>query len=180
MGINVTMLKGICFLTMGAIALDALAGTSEQNYLCKTQETLLFGCDSGPKMISVCASRDFSATTGYVQYRFGTPGKIELSYPEKPSPPKGHFWLSSTAYSGGGVAHLRFTNHGVTYAVFDRMVRTNFTPGEPNDPEMSEGVVVRPQGKKATRRLCTYSEGGIREQAYTTIEREDFDDSLIP
>lgn len=28
-------------------------------------------------------------------------------------------------------------------------------------------------------RLCTYSEGGIREQPYTTIERKDFDDSLV-
>ena len=180
MGLKVTMLKGLCFLTMGAIALDALAGTSEQRFLCSTEETLLFGCDSGPKMISVCASPGFSATTGYVQYRFGTPGKIELSYPEKLSPPNGHFWLSSTGYSGGAEAHLRFTNHGVTYAVFDRTVRTNFTPGEPNDPEFSEGIVVRLPGKKATSRLCTYSEGGIREQAYTTIEREDFDDSLVP
>ncbi len=180
MGIQVTILKGVCILTMGAIALDAFAGTSQPSYLCKAQETLLFGCDSGPKMISVCASQGFSATTGYVQYRFGTPGNIELSYPEKLSPPNGHFWLSSTGYSGGGEAHLRFVNHGVTYAVFDRMVRTNFTPGEPNDPDMSEGIVVRPQGKKATTRLCTHSEGGIRAQAYTTIEREDFDDNLVP
>jgi len=180
MGIKVATLKGICLLTMAATGFDALAGTSEQRYLCKAQETLLFGCDSGPKMISICASQGFSATTGYVQYRFGTPDKIELTYPETPSPPKGHFWLSSTSYSGGGEAHLRFTNHGVTYAVFDRMVRTNFTPGEPNDPEMSEGIVVRPQGKKATRRLCTSSEGGIRQQAYTTLEREDFDDNLVP
>ena len=81
MGIKVTLLKGLCFLTMSAIALDALAETSEQRFLCSTEETLLFGCDSGPKMISVCASPGFSATTGYVQYRFGTPGKIELSYP---------------------------------------------------------------------------------------------------
>lgn len=101
MGVQVTILKGVCILTMGAIALDAFAGTPEQSYLCKAQETLLFGCNAVSKMISVCASQGFSATTGYVQYRFGTPGNIELSYPEKLSPPNGHFWFSSTGYSGG-------------------------------------------------------------------------------
>jgi len=34
------------------------------------------------KIVSVCASKDITAEKGYLQYRFGLPGKIELEYPK--------------------------------------------------------------------------------------------------
>jgi hypothetical protein len=183
MQMKIAIRKTACVLNICATALvcaGALATETAPKYLCKPEETVLFGCESGKKMISVCASHGFSAETGYVQYRIGTPARIELSYPETLTPAKGHFWYSFTGYSGGAEAHLRFGNQGVTYVVFDRTVRTNFVPGEPNYPDMSEGVVVLQQGKKATKRLCTASRGGIYGEGYEGVEREDFDDGIVP
>jgi len=39
------------------------------------------GCSLGKKMVSVCASNDFSASSGYLQYRFGQKDTLELAFP---------------------------------------------------------------------------------------------------
>jgi hypothetical protein len=175
--------RGVCGLLLCSVALaggGVRAAEPKSRYLCKPEETVVFGCDSGGKMISVCGSPGFTGTTGYLQYRFGTPSKIELAYPETPAAAKGRFWFSHTDYSGGDEAHLRFVSNGVVYAVFDRMIRTNFIPGQPNNPAMSEGVAVRLPGKKATARLCRKSAGDLSDLSSTDIDQEDFDYDLVP
>ena len=172
--------RRLAALALSALCVGAAGADRPARYLCKADETILFGCMSGRKMISVCASRGFQSDTGYVQYRYGVPAKVELLWPESLQPAADHFWRSSVPYSGGGESHLRFVNQGVEYVLFDRTIRTNFTPGEPNDPDMTEGVVVRVPGHKPTARLCTDGAGGIRSEAYLGLEVEPFDDSKVP
>jgi hypothetical protein len=52
--------------------------------LCQPDEQVLFSCAVKLKdrIVSLCAAKDLSATKGYLQYRFGTSGKIELQFPE--------------------------------------------------------------------------------------------------
>jgi hypothetical protein len=169
----------IPFFVLSALLPVVCAAAS--SYLCKSNEQVIFGCMAGKKMISVCASPLFTPTTGYLQYRFGTPSKLELEYPEKPEPPKGHFWFSSTGYAGGGEARIRFVNQGSQYTVFARTVRTGFGSDGKHYPAFSAGVGIKARGQKDTTRLCTSDDGTIDATAYDHPEMmEQFNSDYAP
>lgn len=144
--------------------------------MCKAGEKEIFSCTTkAKKTASLCASADFSAKGGTLQYRFGTPAKVELQYPDTPQPAAGKFFFSSTMYSGGGEAHIRFANGGYDYILFDRTIRTNFK-GPTNDPAFSSGIVVRgPNGGKPSTRSCS-NDASIKSDAYEALPQEQFQD----
>src|SRR5215218_3085492 len=52
--------------------------------LCNADENIIFSCatrQSG-KIASLCSSKDLTKDRGYLQYRFGLRGKIELEFPQ--------------------------------------------------------------------------------------------------
>ena len=109
--------------------------------LCSAEEQAIFSCkvDNG-KRLAVCATAH-----GKAQYRYGeTTPELVLD---------GGEW-ASVGYSGGGEAQIAFANGAARYVVFSRMVRTNFAPGEPNYPKITDGVVVMDDGKVTAIRLC--------------------------
>lgn len=165
---------------MAILLISQVTLAEEPLYLCKADEEIIFGCEIKDKLISICASKKFSKTTGYTQYRFGTSEKIEFSYPASKKPPEGIFFLGSTGYSGGGANIVRFNNSGYEYLIFDSMIRTNFAPGEPNDPEFKAGIVTRHNGKVTSTRFCADNAASIRSAAFEVFEREDFDYEVIP
>jgi hypothetical protein len=63
---------------------------SGQTSFCSTTETVAFACRVGGKLVSVCASKDASSVSGYLQYRFGKPDAeepLELALPnDRPVP----------------------------------------------------------------------------------------------
>ncbi|WP_243369402.1 hypothetical protein [Microvirga solisilvae] len=81
---------------------------------CRSDEVTVFTCPVGKKTVSLCASPDRSFSSGSLQYRFGRIGAVELSYPEKPLPPREAF----TGGLFGGHSYVRFTNAGATYTVY--------------------------------------------------------------
>ena len=96
---------------------------------CSVQETPIFACKlTNGKRVAVCGSGEWLG-----HYRYGS-AKPELALDG------GRY--AYAMYSGGGESQIEFTNDGHRYIVFSRMVRTNFTPGEPNNPAMSDGVMV--------------------------------------
>ncbi|MHA6333091.1 hypothetical protein ACXYL9_05350 [Qipengyuania sp. CAU 1752] len=108
---------------------------------CSAEEQAIFSCkvDSG-KRLAVCATAN-----GKAQYRYGeTTPELVLD---------GGEW-ASVGYSGGGEAQIAFANGAARYVVFSRMVRTNFAPGEPNYPKITDGVMVMDDGKVTAIRLC--------------------------
>ncbi|WP_215796720.1 hypothetical protein [Rheinheimera oceanensis] len=148
--------------------------------LCSADEQVIFACEVKHKLLSVCASADVSHTSGYMQYRFGQPDKIELTYPATKVAPQGRFFLSSAGFSGGGANIIRFNNSGYEYLVFDLMRRTNFTPGEPHDAEFHAGIVTRRHGKITSTRSCDNNNASIRAVAFDVLETEEFDYNVIP
>lgn len=114
---------------------DAGEGT-----LCSASETSFFSCEIGTKRVSVCGNG-----TGAV-YRYGTPGKIELSATE--------LSYSREGFSGGGESQITATNADHSYTVFDRVVRTGFGPGG-NEPAFSSGLLVRRGGRLLSSRTCS-------------------------
>lgn len=100
---------------------------------CPSDETTAFTCRTGiDRRLSVCIEGNKAS------YRYrGDSGQLVLG--------GGRF--AQRAYSGGGEAQIKFSNGAWDYVVFSRMVRTNFEPGEPNNPAISDGVIVIEGGK---------------------------------
>lgn len=117
--------------------------------LCTINETPIFECSTGAKKVAVCAG----ATD--VQYRAGTPDKIDLSSPAGSA----GLSYSSQSYSGGGESQVRFVNGSYAYTVYSGVYRTSFGADEPNNPEFVSGVVVTKGGKLVSNRKCVLPAG---------------------
>jgi hypothetical protein len=120
--------------------------------LCAVDEVVIFHCGIGRKMVSVCGDR---TATPHASYRFGTPGNIELAYP---GPGQSGLTYAREMYSGGGALQIRFSNGGNDYAVYSRTVRTGFNGR--NNPQFSDGVMVRRGGRLISNRACTTQVSG--------------------
>jgi hypothetical protein len=106
---------GLLLLTTG----QALAATSTQ---CTTDERVIFSCATGNKIVSVCASGDLTQSTGSLSYRFGPPGRPEISYPlpgEFRHVVKAGRWV----FAGGGGAWLAFHRPPFRYIVYSAIGR---------------------------------------------------------
>lgn len=109
--------------------------------LCKADETPIFACNfADGKQVAVCGLAE-----GGAEYRFGGE-EPELTLFED-------VW-ATVPYSGGGEAQIQFSNGDTNYIVFSRMVRTNFKEGEPNNPAISDGVIVERSGELLSFRVC--------------------------
>jgi hypothetical protein len=135
----------------GRVALAADAMAEQATTLCDAGEAQVFSCEvRGGKIASVCLAK--GAEGEFVQYRFGRPGAAsELVWPTDPSE---QMEWASVPYSGGGEAQLSFAIGDVRYVVYSKVVRTNFTPGETNDPAMTDGVAVLRAGEVEARFAC--------------------------
>ena len=163
-----------------ALPAAARAAPAEPRFLCSADEQVVFGCALGnKKQVSVCASPQMTATTGYLQYRYGTPAKVELAFPAERKPPKGLFFFANTGFSGGGASELHFRIGEYDYFVYDSTVRTNFKAGEPNNPAFSAGVVTRLKGKRLSGQTCT-NDASLGSAVYDQVEKEEFDYDVLP
>ncbi len=116
-----------------------------QPVACSRRERTLFFCEAGRKQIAVCGVSDAQGKP-QAQYRYGSDtAEIVLN--------GGRF--ASVPYSGGGEGQIEFVNGATRYIVYSRTVRTNFEPGEPNDPEFTDGVMVVRGGKVLSDMQCT-------------------------
>ncbi|WED44470.1 lysozyme inhibitor LprI family protein [Legionella cardiaca] len=96
-----------------------LVSFAENNSLCQNDEQILFTClTKNNKTISVCASKNLSATSGYMQYRFGQKDNIEMSYPSSKVPANKAFTGRAQMFSGGGGTYLRFNKNDYDYILY--------------------------------------------------------------
>jgi len=108
---------------------------------CSPKEAPIFACNlTNGKRVAVCSGGGRSA-----QYRYGSTIR-ELAIDG------GEFGYQM--YSGGGEGQIVFVNQGYRYVVFSRVVRTNFAPGEPNYPAVTDGVIVLRGDKFVGMQLC--------------------------
>jgi hypothetical protein len=87
---------------------------------CAADEVTVFSCPSRGKLISVCASKGWSATSGYVQYRYGPRGNAEIVVPDRayPSSPGAGVKVAQLPLSGGGVDYAAFNAGRYDYSVY--------------------------------------------------------------
>lgn len=121
--------------------------------LCQSHEEIYFSCPVDGKVVSLCASGNISPDNGYVQYRFGVPGHIDLQFPNKPYPPKNHFEISDISSGNINFVHIKFKSGLYDYVIYQ---------GSPS------GVYVKRRGELVSNRMC---EQGIYQQLNRRIFR---------
>lgn len=136
---NVAWIGGL----IGLLAVPAWAAESH----CRAQEHIIFSCSVGKKTVSVCASADLSATTGYLQYRFGPKGALELVFPDmtQASTAASYVQARTLMFAGGGGGYLRFINGAHQYIVYSAI-------GKGWGPK--DGVAVERNGQLVVNLEC--------------------------
>ena len=106
---------------LGALAMAAsLPSMAAPGTLCSTDEEIIFTCNTKRKTYEICASRDLGATSGYMQYRAGSNGKVEFVYPKRRMLPTGKFKFVLLARG----AQLSFQNDEFTYEIVEPLIGT--------------------------------------------------------
>ena len=119
-------------LAVGAVFTVApMLSMAASETLCSADEEVIFSCKTKRKTFEICASRNLSATAGYMQYRAGSNVKVQFVYPSQRVPPAGKFRLSLLARG----ALLSFQNGEFSYEI--------------TEPLMGETVIWVSRGSQA-------------------------------
>jgi hypothetical protein len=143
-----------------------------QASFCTSEETVVFACRTGGKLVSVCASKVVGPNRGYLQYRFGKPDSadpLEMTLPESRLPPPKVASGETVPFSGGGGSWLRFSKPPMAYTVYGGIGRW----GPNGETREKSGVVVERQGKQVATLRCagtTTSELGYDWFARTGVK----------
>lgn len=141
------------------VAMTQTAKEPVQASFCTSEESVVFACRSGAKMVSVCASKPAGPNRGYLQYRFGkadSPEPLEMILPEARLPPPKVATGENVAFSGGGGSWLRFPKAPLAYTVYSGVGKW----GPKGEVREKSGVVVERQGKAIATLKCTGKPAG--------------------
>jgi hypothetical protein len=108
---NLNRALGILAASLLIEATMPIAATAAQG-LCETGETVYFQCEtSRRRVIALCSVNE------KLQYRFGTPPRVQLRVPEHPD--NTAFRIARYSRFQTERTEITFNNKGVEYAVFD-------------------------------------------------------------
>lgn len=134
------------FIAFGAADSSASlqSNTLQPNTLCAKDERVIFSCPvkRPAKIVSVCASKNLTSDQGYLQYRFGLPGRIELEYPKDRKGTQEKFQYMHYFRARFDTTSISFNLDGYEYSVFDDY------NGEEKPEIISRGVSVTAPGKQ--------------------------------
>lgn len=124
----------------------------QANSLCARSEHVIFSCRVKPspkrsqisplKIASLCASTDLDKESGYLQYRFGLPGKIELEFPSSRTGTQLMFQYTHYMRFQVDLTEITFQLDGYEYQIFDAY------NGEEKPAVSEQGVKVTMPGKE--------------------------------
>lgn len=132
----------------------APAAAATQKSLCTAQETVVFSCRTGEKVVSACASPDTGRSQGYLQYRFGkpeAPETPEMALPANRVIPSKAATGSTVSFSGGGGAWLRFRNAQTSYTLYTGVGKW----GPKGATQEKQGIAVERGGKLVANLKCS-------------------------
>lgn len=139
----------------------ATAAGKPENTLCRPDEQVFFSCrlQQGKKIVSLCGSTGLKAQQGYLKYRFGVPGKLELEFPASSKDTQKRFrYVHYARYKVERTA-VTFDNNGYRYTVFDSY------EGDIQPESNQQGIEIERPGSKQQPRLLACGEtalGNIR------------------
>lgn len=121
--------------------------------LCRADEQVLFHCriERSSKQLSMCGSSKLTAKAGYLQYRFGTPDKIELAFPKDAAQSQLQFRLAHYFRYQVDRSELSFDNAGYRYTLFADY------EGEVKPATKTAGVTISQADKQLHELSCAKS-----------------------
>ena len=147
------MKRSLCTLAVGLLIINSgFAKGLGQETLCQKDERVLFSCPvrGGMKFVSLCSSRELSEKEGYLQYRFGRAGNVELEFPAQRVHTQTMFRYSYYFRYQVERTTVSFNKHGYIYTIFDDY------EGDSKPKMHQRGVQVTPPiaGQKVTTLMC--------------------------
>lgn len=134
----------LCFVSERDSRAALAAGQALQpNSLCARDERIIFSCPVKKplKIVSLCASKNLSAEQGYLQYRFGLPGKVELEFPKERTGTQQKFQYTHYFRAQVDLTEISFSNNGYEYQITDDY------NGEEKPAQSIQGIMVTAPGK---------------------------------
>ena len=131
--------------------------------LCADDELNVFSCPvkRTGKIVSLCTSKDFAKDSGYITYRFGLPGKVELEFPHERTATQKAFYYAHYFRARFDQTEISFNSGDYNYRMFD------YYQGETKPYSHTQGLIVTPPG---TKRSSTTLECAMPAKAdYSTI-----------
>lgn len=140
--------------------------------LCASGERVVWSCktERERKLASICSSKDLDRSHGYVQYRFGRPGQVELEFPGERAGSQALFKYSRYTRPLVTRLKLEFVHNGFTYTISD----------DSNDEEKPSRrdttITVTPSGADAreTTLRCRLPVTGSLMKLEDAVQREDY------
>lgn len=128
-----------------SIAVTGAVNQTGTNSLCSASERVVFTASvvGSNKLVSICSSSLLDDRRGYLQYRFGRPGRVELQFP------------SSTQNTQEAFAYTRYTRPLVTYLTLTFSTSEyQYSIHQDDDAEMKPAshlayITIAPLGKPA-------------------------------
>ena len=134
----------LCFVSQSESRAAITPGQALQpNSLCARDERIIFSCPvkKPAKIVSLCASKNLSADQGYLQYRFGLPGKVELEFPTERTGTQQKFQYTHYFRAQVDLTEISFSNNGYEYQITDDY------NGEEKPAQSIQGIMVTAPGK---------------------------------
>jgi hypothetical protein len=126
----------------GALRANSLCGKTEHViFSCRTKNSAKQASRSPGKIVSLCASPDLDRERGYLQYRYGLPGKVELEFPQSRVGTQQKFRYTHYFRYQVDLTEISFNIDGYEYSLFDDY------NGEEKPAISTAGVSVRAPGK---------------------------------
>ena len=122
---------------------EAFQTSLQPNSLCARDERIIFSCPvrKPARIVSLCASKDLASDKGYLQYRFGLPGKVELEFPQERTGTQQQFQYTHYFRAQVDETEISFKNNGYEYQITDDY------NGEEKPAQSIRGVMVTAPGK---------------------------------
>ena len=174
--IGLLLLPVFILLQPPAALVDAQASPKNQSSsLCRDEEKIIFYCAVAPgaRIVSLCASNALDHRRGYLQYRYGKPGAIELQFPEARANTQLAFRYAHYFRAQVDRTEISFDNRDYRYTLFD------YFEGDVKPAIITAGVRVSKHGTKGqeVELLChgkpTGKLGGLE-----TVSPRDHDNTL--
>ena len=128
-----------------------------QESLCRPDETAVFACHLGARMVALCRPPGLEPS---LTYRFGTPERVELAYPPPGARVQPVFRRSLTPLVGGGISTVTFQRGQYEYRVYSKVERGDDAA---RSPRFEDGVEVWRGGKRVRELVCDDGGAGFRE-----------------
>ncbi|MBS1792728.1 MAG: hypothetical protein JSS81_02670 [Acidobacteria bacterium] len=127
-----------------AAAGAGIESSARPKSLCAAREQTIWTCTTTrAKVLSICASKDLAEDRGYVQYRYGVPGKVELEYPKERKDSAQKFRYTRYTRPLVTMLTLSFENDGFSYVLEDDDM-------EEEKPAVREATVEVTKGAEKT------------------------------